>query len=130
VPYNFTVFPGAPTLATVTCTNVTGGPPGCTTASSAALQGTPVPVRVVGTNFAKPDAGGNNGSQLRISSAALGVVDQPLPSSAVTVTSATQLDVRLDTLLAVPGTYDVQVWNQGGALKSNKLAGAFTILAQ
>jgi hypothetical protein len=127
-PYNFTVFPGAPTLGSVACTSVTGAPPGCTSATSARLQATPVPVRVLGTNFARADAAGNNGSQLRISSAALGVVDFLVPLAAVTVTSATQLDVQLDTLLAVPGTYDVQVWNQGGALESNTLVGAFTIL--
>jgi putative metal-binding protein len=127
-PYNFTVFPGAPTVSAVACTNVTGAPPGCTTASSARQQPAPVPVRIDGTNFAKPDVAGNNGSQVRVSAPTIGVVDQLLPASAVTVTSATRIDVQLDTTLAVPAAYSISVWNQGGALKSAALANAFTIL--
>ena len=44
------------------------------------------------------------------------------------MTSATRIDVQLDTTLAVPATYAISVWNQGGALKSDPLPGAFTIL--
>ncbi|MBK9517921.1 MAG: hypothetical protein IPO09_11295 [Anaeromyxobacter sp.] len=128
-PYNFTVLPGQPTVTSVACTSL---PPAagalCPSASSARQQATPVPVRIDGTNFARPDAAGNNGSQVRVSSAALGVVDQLLPAAAVTVTSATRIDVALDTTLAVPGTYALSIWNQGGAQRSTPLAGAFTIL--
>jgi hypothetical protein len=96
-----------------------------------------VPIRIDGTNFAKPDAAGNNGSQVRLSAPAIGVVDQLLPTDAVTVTSATRIDVQLDTLLAalqwvggapVATPYSVEIWNQGGALQSDTLVGAFTIL--
>ncbi len=127
-PYNFTVLPGQPTVTAVACTDVTGAPPGCTSATSARQQGTPVPVRIDGTNFAKPDAAGNNGSQVRVSAPSIGVQDQLLPPAAVTVTSGTRIDVQLDTTLAVPASYAIAVWNQGGAQRSAALPNAFTIL--
>jgi hypothetical protein len=128
-PYNFTVLPGQPTVTAVACTSVTGGVPGCTTASSARLQDGPVPVRISGTNFARPDAAGNNGSQVMVSGGPLPAgTFQLVAPTAVTVTTATQIDVQLDTRQAVPGTYAVSVWNQGGALKSAPLPAAFTIL--
>ncbi len=127
--YNFTVLPGQPTVTAVACTSVKPAAGAlCETATSARQQGSPVPVRIDGTNFAKPDPAGNNGSQVRVSSAALGVVDLALPAAAVTVTSATRIDVALDTTLAVPGTYSISIWNQGGAQRSAPLANAFTIL--
>jgi hypothetical protein len=131
-PFNFTVLPGVPTLATVACIDPASSAEGaCASATSAHQQAKPVHLRLTGTNFAKPDAAGNNGSQVRVSNAALGITSQPIPTAAVTVTSATQLDVELDTTLAVASAtaaYSLQIWNQGGALQSNTLAGAFLIL--
>jgi hypothetical protein len=108
----------------------------CDTATTARQQPAAVPIRVTGTNFARPDAGGQNGAQVAISSAAVGVTDFVLPPGAVTVVSSTQLDVLLDTTLAplqfVGGApaataYTFQVWNQGGALRSATFATPFTI---
>ena len=87
-----------------------------------------MPIRIDGTNFAKPDAAGNNGSQVRVSAPSIGVQDQLLPPAAVTVTSGTRIDVQLDTTLAVPASYAISVWNQGGAQRSAALPNAFTIL--
>jgi MYXO-CTERM domain-containing protein len=125
-PYNFTVLPGTPRLDGAACQG-----PLCASPSSAHQQAQPVPIRITGANFAKADAAGNNGSQVRVSAPALGIVDQLVPPASVTVTSATQIDVLLDTTLAIPSAtrpYSLQVWNQGGALRSNVLADAFTIL--
>jgi hypothetical protein len=123
----FSVVPGVPTVATVACTSLK--PSGlCETASSAKQQVTPVPVRITGTNFAQPDPAGNNGSVVHVSAPSLGITDYPLPTAATTVVSATEIQVALDTTLAVPGTYSFAVWNPGGPLKSNVLANAFTIL--
>jgi MYXO-CTERM domain-containing protein len=128
---SFNVTPGVPTLAGVAPT-------------SAHLQDAPVLVTLTGTNFAKPDASDNGGSSVHISSAALGVTDFPIYSTNkvegsgagqvlppyARVQSATQLVLHLDTRVALPGAYDVAVWNPGGLTppqKSNTLAGAFTI---
>jgi len=123
----FSVVPGLPTVTGVACTSLKPGGL-CETATSAVRQVTPVPLRITGTNFAQPDVAGNNGSVVHVSSAALGIADYPLPTAATTVVSATQMEVALDTTLAVPGTYAFAVWNPGGPLKSNVLQGAFTIL--
>jgi hypothetical protein len=137
LPRNFTVSPGVPTVTGLACTSV---PPAagalCDSATSARQQVQPVPIHLSGTNFALPDAAGLNGSEVRISSAAVGVTDYRLPPAAVTVVSSTGIDVQLDTTLAVlqgpsgaqvPTTYTVQVWNQGGAQRSTTFATGFTI---
>jgi hypothetical protein len=112
--------------------NVTPGVPVVSSLSraSAPRQDAPVEVILTGQNFAKPDASGNGGSVVHISSVALGLADMAIPTSATTVVSPTQIRVMLDTRTGVPGTYDVAVWNPGGETppqKSNVLAGAFTI---
>jgi hypothetical protein len=114
---SFNVTPGLPTVASVS--------PG-----SAPQQEARVPVTLTGTNFAAPDASGAGGSVVHISSAALGIADQPIPTADTTVVSPTQIRVMLDTRSGVPGTYDVSVWNPGGPTppqKSNVLPAAFTI---
>jgi hypothetical protein len=115
---SYSVTPGPPTVSGVT--------PACL------VQQDPVPpllgsvVTITGTNFAAPDATGAAVSQVMITSAALGGSFVPLPASArVTVKSATELEVLLDTRDAVvdPSTgsslYGVAVWNPPGPQKSN-----------
>jgi hypothetical protein len=124
---SFNVTPGAPTLSSLTPT-------------TAPLQDAEVVITLTGTNFATPDASDNGGSTVHISAAALGVTDYPIASSNLPVAqltlpyarvlSSTSIAVHLLTLDAVPGSYDVAVWNPGSAnppQKSNTLAGAFTV---
>ena len=74
---------------------------------------------LTGTNFAKPDAGGNGGSAVHGASAS--GPDYVVPG--VTVVSPTTITVDFDSTLAVPGNYMLQVWNPGTAiLKSGTLA--------
>ena len=136
-PVNFTVTPGPPTLTSVT--------PG-----TAAQQVALVPVVLTGTNFAKPDVSGFNGSTIHLFANCTPVLvgnqvtgctctgaqpcipDQVLNPAynQVTVTSATQIDVLLDTTSALPTTYSFWVWNPGGSpapQRSNTLT--FTITA-
>jgi hypothetical protein len=122
----FVVTPGAPTVTSV-C-RLEGS--ACATANptSVAQQAAPVPVRITGTNFAKPDASGNGSAVMVAASFMAGwptacpapgafVPFQPVPGT-VQVVSATQIDVQLDTLSALPGnTYYVAVWN--GAQRSS-----------
>jgi MYXO-CTERM domain-containing protein len=142
-PANFTVTPGPPTLTSLT-------------PSSAAQQNAPVPVTIIGTNFAKPDSGGFNGSTIHVfanctpvivtlpgppvttqvtgctySGSGTYIPDQVLgPTNLVTVTSSTRIDVQLDTTSAVPATYSLWIWNPGGSpapQRSIPLLNAFTI---
>ncbi|HET9552766.1 MAG TPA: MopE-related protein [Anaeromyxobacteraceae bacterium] len=131
----FTVTPGLPTVSSVACGAPAGGST-CTAGAppSAPQQQAKVPVVVTGTNFAKPDAAGNNGSSVHVfagctpavdattnkvtctcaAGASPCVPDYVIPAASVTVASATQLQVALDTTAAVPGTYSFWVWNPGG----------------
>jgi hypothetical protein len=146
---NFTVSPGLPALQ---------GPITCVTPGAACVAGTPpsapqqsakVPIRLQGSNFARPDAAGNNGTSVHVfagctpvvnaqnqvtctcpAGTALCVPDHVIPSADVSVDSASQLTVQLDTTAAVPGTYSVWVWNPGGSpspQRSNRLTDAFRI---
>jgi hypothetical protein len=123
----FNVTPGVPTVSSVSPT-------------SAPMQDAEVLVTITGTNFSRPDLSGNGGSTVHASSTTLGITDwaiasfrdctvaHPLPWACVT--SATQVQVHLDTRAGVPGAYDLAVWNPGGPTppqKSNTLTGAFTI---
>jgi hypothetical protein len=131
-PYSFTVLPGTPRVDAVACTSVkNAGGTICETPNQVKQQATLVPIRITGANFAQPDAAGNNGSMVLVSNAALLITDQLLPPASVTVTSATQIDVALDTTAAIPSAssyYTVKVRNPGGAPVSNELASAFQIL--
>jgi len=124
---------------------VAGSPP------SAPQQAAKVPIRIGGTNFARPDAAGNNGTSVHVFAGCSPVVnaqnqvtctcstsspppvcvpDHVIPAADVSVDSPTQLTVQLDTTAAVPGTYSVWVWNPGGTpspQRSNRLADAFRI---
>lgn len=120
------VNPGAAASNAVSF-SVTPGPPTVTAVSPACLvqSDVPAPVTVTGTNFAA-DANGAAVSQVMITSAALGGAFLALPASAVvTVKSATELEVLLDTRDAVvdPVTgstlYGVAVWNPPGPQRSN-----------
>jgi hypothetical protein len=143
---NFSVSPGPPSLISVACASTgTGCTPG--TPPSAAQQLTKVPLVITGHNFAQPDTSGNNGSTIHVYTGCTPVSQTDptcicptgtnpcvpnyvVPTADVTVTSATRLDVRLDTTAAVPGTYSFWVWNPGGSpspQRSNRLTGAFTI---
>jgi hypothetical protein len=131
---SFSVTPGLPTIA--------GSPPVCrlsgtscasTNPTSAVQQSAPVPVRISGTNFAKPDASGN-GSMVMVTADFMpnwpnidpcGVTTStatqfvPVPGT-VTVKSPTEIEVQLDTLAAYVDptagtTYYIGVWNPGGA---------------
>jgi hypothetical protein len=123
----FSVTPGSPGL-----TGICVGS-GCSPAASACVVQTaqpganPVQVFLAGSNFARPDAGGNVESAVHAASSSCrtppGGCDVPdfvLPASAVTVTDAGHLVVDFDTTQAIPDVYDVTVWNPGptGVLKS------------
>jgi hypothetical protein len=122
----FAVTPGAPTVASV-C-RLEGSACAATNPASTSQQAAPVPVRITGTNFAKPDANGN-GSSVMITAAFMAGWPNPCPASpavppfqtvpgTVEVVSATEIVVQLDTLSALPGyTYYVAVWN--GSQRSN-----------
>jgi hypothetical protein len=137
VPTTFTVLPGIPTVATMGCTSVAPAPGAlCETATTARQQPSKVPVRITGTNFALPDLANQNGSQVAISCAAVGVADYLLPAGDVRVVSSTELAVSLDTTLAalpwvggaqVAADYTFQVWNRGGAQRSATYGTPFTI---
>jgi hypothetical protein len=131
---SFAVTPGQPTV-TSAC-RLEGGACAATNPTSAAQTGTPVPVRITGTNFARPDASGNGSSVMVTSSFMPGWPNpcpaapaappfQPVPGT-VEVVSATEIVVQLDTLSAYVGpggtTYYVAVWNPGGPQKSNTCA--------
>jgi MYXO-CTERM domain-containing protein len=136
-PANFTVIPGPPSLTSVT-------------PASAVQQVALLPLVLAGTNFARPDVTGNNGSTIHLYANCAPVLtgnqvtgctcsgvqpcipDQVLnPAfSQVTVTSSTRIDVLLDTTAALPATYSFWVWNPGGSpapQRSNPLA--FTVSA-
>jgi MYXO-CTERM domain-containing protein len=147
-PVNFTVTPGPPALTSVACTAV---PAQCPTASSAAMQVARIPVTITGANFARPDVTGANGSTVHLFANCTPVVDASnqvtgctptgvvpaIPDRAldqtysqVTVVSATQIDLLIDTTAALPTTYSFWVWNPGGSpapQRSNQLLDAFTI---
>jgi hypothetical protein len=110
------VTPGAPEL-----TGVCAGT-GCTPGASACVVQGPVPVRVflAGANFAKPGAGGGGGSAIHAASEGCTatppvcpVPDAVLPGASVTVVDAQNIAADFDTASAIPGTYDVTVWNPG-----------------
>jgi hypothetical protein len=124
---SFTVTPGMPSVSSL-CRLVSGA---CATsgATEAQQQSAPVPVRITGTNFAKPDASGN-GSMVMVTSSILPgwptfcpAPGEPSPfvpaPGTVEVKSPTEIVVQLDTLsaIALPGgtTYYVAVWNPGGS---------------
>jgi hypothetical protein len=145
---SFTVTPGMPTVTSV-C-RLVGSACATSGANEAVQQSAPVPVRITGTNFAKPDASGN-ASMVMVTSSILpgwptfcpapGAPSPFVPApGTVEVKSPTEIVVQLDTLSAValPGgtTYYVAVWNPGGSAppylqKSNgcaQPAAAFRIL--
>ena len=93
----FTATPGMPALASVS-------PSACVMQSA-----TPAPLTLTGTNFAKPDAGGNGGSTVHASSAT--VLDYVVPG--IAVVNATTITVSFDSSAAVPGNYALQIWNPG-----------------
>jgi hypothetical protein len=133
-PYNFTVSPGLPRVDTVACTSLKPAGP-CTDATHAQQKGI-IPIRITGANFAMPDLAGNNGSQVRVSSAAVAVTDFLIPPAAVTVVSAGEITVQLDTTLAVlqvvnnqqvDTAYALEVWNPGAGLQSAPFANAFIL---
>ncbi len=100
--------------------SVTPGPPSVTSISptSVVRQDAPVTVTITGTNFAKPDANGNAASQVMVSADG-GTNWAPLTGSTVTIASSTSIQIALDSRTAVPGTYNVAVWNPPGPQKSN-----------
>jgi hypothetical protein len=106
---SFTVTPGLPTIASISPT-------------SAVRQDTTVTVTLTGTNFAKPDPNGNAATQVMVSADG-GTTWAPLTGSSVTVASSTSIQIAFDTRTAVPGTYNVAVWNPnasaGSPQKSN-----------
>ena len=110
---SFSVTPGLPTV-TSACV-APSAPPSCV--SSVTRQDALVPVTITGTNFAKPDVNGNAASQVMFSSDG-GTTFSPLTGSTVTVNSATTITIQFDTRTAVPGTYQVAVWNPPGPQKS------------
>ena len=104
--------------------NVTPGVPHLTslTPNSAPMQETPVSVAVLGSNFASPDSSDNGGSAIHIFSAT--VTDFRIPAlhnctaalaPCVSVTDAQHMTAFVDSRMAPPGTYSVQVWNPGSA---------------
>jgi len=101
-PLPFTVTPGLPAIASLTPTTV--------------KQGTqPVQITITGSNFAKPDANGLNGSVVHASSGPpLNITDYVIPTSATTVVGYNTIQVSFDTQSAVPGTYNIFVVNPGG----------------
>jgi hypothetical protein len=130
----FVVTPGPPKVFSV-C-RLEGTACATTNPDSAVQQSTPVPVRITGENFARPDASGNGSAVMVTSSFMPGWPDpcppspdvppfQPVPGT-VEVVSAAEVVVQLDTLsaLALEGgtTYYVAVWNPGGPQKSNTCA--------
>jgi hypothetical protein len=143
---SFNVTPGLPTVTSV-C-RLVGSACAGTNPTSAPQGPTPVPVRIVGTNFAKPDAGGS-GSTVMVTADILPGWPNQCPAPGVTplqfvpapgtveVRSPTEIVVQLDTLSAVAGTtYYVAVWNPGGSPPPQKSNGcgnpallpSFTIL--
>jgi MYXO-CTERM domain-containing protein len=106
---------GAPASNTLPFT-ITPGPPTVTSVSptSAVQSSTPVPVTITGTNFAKPDGTGVNGSVVHASAPSLGVTDYVIPTSATTVVDPNTIKIVFDTRAAIKGTYSISVWNPGG----------------
>jgi hypothetical protein len=94
----------------------------------------PVKIKLAGTNFAKPPvAGGTGGTTVHISApdAVPPLLDYAIPVGATRVNSAAEIEVEFDTRTALPGKYDVQIWNPGGPTppqRSNTLPDAFEIL--
>jgi hypothetical protein len=118
---SFNVTPGLPTLGSIL-------------PASAPQDDTPETIVLTGTNFAKPAANGAGGSVVHIAAPELGIPDYALPSADTTVVSSTRIEVRLDTRTALPGRYDVSVWNPSAPTtvppapqKSNVLSDAFEI---
>ncbi len=116
---SFNVTPGLPHLTSLTCSAPS---PACASPTSAPMQDAPVPVNIVGSNFAKPDAADNGGSAVHIFSAT--VTDYRIPAlhnctaalaPCALVVDAGHITAYVDTRAAVPGTYSVQVWNPGSA---------------
>ncbi|HZY04518.1 MAG TPA: IPT/TIG domain-containing protein, partial [Anaeromyxobacteraceae bacterium] len=102
----FTATPGTPALLSASPACVNQGP-------------TPTAVTLTGTNFAKPDAGGNGGSAAHAASAS--VPDYVVPG--VTVVSPTTITVSFDSSAAIPDSYTLQIWNPGPTiLKSGTIA--------
>jgi hypothetical protein len=132
---SFAVTPGQPTVTSV-C-RLAGTACASPNPTSVTQTSTPVPVRITGTSFAKPDPSGNNGSLVMVASSFMAGWPNPCPAppsvppfqpvpGTVEVVSTTEIVVQLDTLsaLAEPGgtTYYVAVWNPGGPQKSNTCA--------
>jgi hypothetical protein len=104
--------------------NVTPGVPHLTGLSplSAPMQDQPITIAVTGNNFAKPDSSDQGGSSVHIFSAT--VTDFRIPSlhdcsatkaPCVRVDDATHMTAYVDTRMAPPGAYSVQLWNPGSA---------------
>jgi hypothetical protein len=93
---SFTVLPGVPSITTIS--------PSCVVQSS-----TVATVTITGQNFALPDAHGN--ALTRVMYSADNSTFYAIPAT-VTVNSATQITVQMDTRNAVANTtYYVQAWN-------------------
>jgi hypothetical protein len=135
---SFTVTPGMPSVGSV-C-RLEGSACAATNPTRAVQQSTPVPVRITGTNFAKPDASGN-GSMVMVTSSIMPGWPTMCPAAPATppfvpvpgtveVKSSTEIVVQLDTLaaLALPGgtTYYIAVWNPGGSPSPQKSNGCTT----
>jgi MYXO-CTERM domain-containing protein len=109
---SFSITPGPPTIV------------GSPSPASAKQSSTPTPVTLTGTNFAKPDASGNGGSQVVAWNTALGITAPiVLPSASVQVVDYDTIIVTLDTLSVVASAtnpYTIQVWNPGGATPPQK----------
>jgi hypothetical protein len=127
----FSVTPGAPGL-----TGLCAGT-GCTPAPAACVVQGPGSVRVAlaGSNFAKPVSGGGGSSVHAASEGCAAtppsclVPDAAVPSSAVTVVDAGRIEVDFDRSAAIPGTYDVTVWNPGPSGVVRSSAVKLTVLA-
>jgi hypothetical protein len=133
---SFSVTPGQPTVTSV-C-RLEGAVCAATNPTSVSQQGAAVPVRITGTNFARPDASGN-GSAVMVTANIMPGWPDPCPGAGVTplqfvpvpgsveVRSPTEIVVQLDTLSAValPGgtAYYVAVWNPGGNPPPQKSSG-------
>jgi hypothetical protein len=108
----FSVSPGQPT---VTSLAVNGG--AASTAACVVQSDTPATVVINGSNFAKPDSGGNGGSQVMFTPDG-GATWSPIPAT-YTVTSTNLITATFDTRNAPSGqTYPIQVWNPPGPMKS------------
>jgi hypothetical protein len=136
----FAVTAGAPTLVSPICVK------GTSCQRSALQSDTPVTLRLVGTNFSRPDANGNGSTVVVAADFSAGF---PLPdpcaattggtqfqavAGPVTVVDSTAIDVQVDTRNAYVDpsygtTYYVAVWNPGGASGQQKSSCGVTVNA-